>query len=133
MRTDVFFDTNVLVYLVSGDPAKSAKSDSLVRAGGLASVQVLNELTRVMRRKFNANWPAVDAQLAGIRAKCTVVPITVAIHERGLVLAKRFQFQVYDSMIVAAAVLAGCTTLYSEDMNDGQIIDGLTIRNPYRP
>ncbi len=62
----------------------------------------------------------------------TVVPLTVDTHDRGLALAERYQLSLYDGMIVAAAQLAGCTTLYSEDMHDGLVIDGLTIRNPYR-
>ena len=133
MPSDVFFDTNVVVYTLSGDPLKAALSEQLLRAGGVISVQVLNEITRVARdkRKMGKSWPEVHVILAGVRAKCAVVPLTLQVHQRGLGFAERYQFGIFDSMILAAAVLTGCTTLYSEDMNDGQVIDGLTIRNPY--
>ena len=60
-----------------------------------------------------------------------MVPLTETTHELGLVLAERHVLNVYDGMIVAAAQLAGCETLYSEDMHDGLVIDQLTIRNPF--
>lgn len=69
--------------------------------------------------------------LDGIRAKCDVVPLTIETHDRGVELVRRYRLSVYDAMIVAASVLSGCTTLLSEDMHDGLVIDGLTIRNPY--
>ena len=131
MPIDVFFDSNVVVYLFTHDATKSARSDQLIRAGGVVSVQVLNELTLVASRKMGRTWPEIHVMLAGLRAKCAVSPLTIPIHERGLAYAERYKFRVYDAMIIAAAVLAGCTTLYSEDMNHGQVIDGLTIRNPY--
>jgi predicted nucleic acid-binding protein len=61
----------------------------------------------------------------------TVMPVTKSTHERGIVYAERYQLAIFDANIVAAAVLAGCTTLYSEDMHNGLVIDGLTIRNPF--
>ena len=102
-------------------------------SSGLISVQVLNEFTNVALRKWKCPWREVREMLAAVRAKCEVVPLTIEIHERGILFSERYQFQVYDSMIIAAAVLAGCKTLYSEDMSDGQVIDGVTIRNPFAP
>ena len=57
--------------------------------------------------------------------------MTLGTHQRGIEISERYGFGLYDSMIIAAALLGGCTTLYSEDMRDGQVIDRLTIRNPY--
>jgi predicted nucleic acid-binding protein len=133
MPSDVFFDTNVVLYTLSADPLKQVRSAQLLRAGGVVSVQVLNETVRVARapKKMGVTWPEVHTILAGVQAKCAVVPLTLQVHQRGLAYAERYQYTIFDSMIVAAAVEAGCTTLYSEDMNDGQVIDGLTIRNPY--
>ena len=131
-RTDVFFDSNVLPYVLSAGSDKALRSEQLLAAGGVISVQVLNECAHAMRRKFKAQWPLVHQMLASARNNCSVVPVTEEIHVRGLAFAERYQFQVYDGMIVAAALIAGCTTLWSEDMNDGMVIDGLTIRNPYR-
>ena len=129
--TDVFFDTNVLVNLGSSDIAKSEATRSLLVEGGVVSVQVLNEYVSVTRGKYRLPWVTVQIGFDGIRAACIVVPVTVAVHERGLAYTERYKLAIYDSMIVAAAVLSGCTTLYSEDMHHGMVIDGLTIRNPY--
>ncbi len=132
MRSDVFFDTNVVVYALSKDAIKATRSETLLAEGGVVSVQVLNEVSRVARGKMRKAWPEVHEILAGIRAKCRVTPVTIDVHELGLACAERYQLNVFDSMIVAAALIEGCTTLYSEDMHDGLVIDRLTIRNPYR-
>ena len=118
--------------MFSSDPAKATRSEDLLAGGGVISVQVLNECTRVALRKMRKPWPEVREMLNGIRANCTIVPLTLETHERGIAIAERYQLQIFDSMIVAAALIAGCTTLYSEDMHDGLVINGLTIRNPYR-
>lgn len=132
MTVDVFFDTNVVVYALSADMNKAARSEALLAAGGVVSVQVLNEVSRVARGKMRKEWQEVHEILAGIRAKCAVVPITVEVHELGLACAEKYQLNIFDSMLVAAALLSGCTTLYTEDMHHGLVIDKLTIRNPYR-
>ena len=132
MKTDVFLDTNVLVYALVGDAPLAQRSLALLEAGGTVSVQVLNECANTLRRKFSTTWPQVAQVSERIRELCAIVPITEDTHVRGLALAERYQLNVYDGMIVAAAQLAGCTVLYSEDMHDGLVIDRLTIRNPYR-
>ena len=129
--TDVFFDTNVLAYIFSGDPTKSVLSENLLAKGGAISVQVLNECALVMRRKFKASWPQIEAMSEALRETCTVTPVSEAIHVHGLAIARQFKLHIYDAMIVAAALSAGCKTLYSEDMHDGLSIEGLKIRNPY--
>ena len=131
-KTDCFFDTNILVYALSTERAKADRSIQLLDIGGVISVQGLNEFTLVARRKYKLEWPLVRARLQDLREILTIVPVTVDTHLSGIEISERFGFGVYDSMIVAAAQLAGCATLYSEDMQDGQVIDGLTIRNPYK-
>jgi predicted nucleic acid-binding protein len=130
-KTDVFFDTNVVVYAMVGDPPSATLSWNILRAGGTVSIQVLNECANTLRRKFAFDWPDVAEACAQIRELCDIVPLTEEAHVRGLSLAERYQLSVYDGMIVAAAQLAGCRVLYSEDMHDGLVIDQLTIRNPY--
>jgi predicted nucleic acid-binding protein len=132
MKTDAFLDTNVLVYALVGDALLAQRSLALLEDGGTVSVQVLNECANTLRRKFSTTWPQVAQVFERIRELCTIVPITEDTHVHGLALAERYQLSVYDGMIVAAAQLAGCTVLYSEDMHDGLVIDRLTIRNPYR-
>lgn len=129
--SEVFLDTNIVAYFASADATKANRSAKLLRAGGVVSVQVLNEFAVTALRKYSLSWSSIRAVLAAVRSTCTVAPLTVTTHELGLALAERHQLNVYDGMIVAAAQLAGCTTLYSEDMHDGLVIDGLTICNPY--
>jgi len=130
--TDCFFDTNILVYALSTERAKAVRSDELMAAGGVISVHVLNEFALVARRKYKLEWTLVAARLADLQDIFSVTPLTLETHRLGVELAGRYGFGVYDSMIVAAAQLAGCAVLYSEDMQDGLSIGGLTTCNPYR-
>ena len=127
-----FFDTNVVLYLLSADPAKADRAEELLAIGGTISVQVLNEFVAVASRKLHMSWIEIREVLAQVRAVCAVEPVTVETHERALRLAERYGISIYDALIVSAALLANCKTLYSEDMQDGQVIERqLTIRNPF--
>lgn len=131
---DGFFDTNVLLYLLSADTAKADRAEEVLALGGTISVQVLNEFAALASRKLRMSWREVREVLAQIRAVCTVVPVTIETHEQALRIAERYGLSIYDALIVSAALLAGCKTLHSEDMQDGQIIERrLTIRNPFGP
>lgn len=132
MNDKVFLDTNILLYLLSADPIKAGKAEDVVAGGGIISVQVLNEFASIASRKLQMPIEDIQEILAQIRTICAVEPITVDTHDRGMQLAAQYSLSIYDAMIVAAALLAGCTTLYSEDMQHGQIIDNqLNIRNPF--
>lgn len=126
-----FFDTNVLLYLLSGDEAKANAAEALVASGGIVSVQVLNEFASVATRKLRMRIPEVREVLGTVRRLCTVHSLSVESHDEGLEVVDRYQLSVYDAMIVASAHQAGCTSLYTEDMQDGMAILGLTIRNPF--
>lgn len=129
-----FIDTNVLVYVASGDPVKAGQAEKVIADGGTISVQVLNELANAARRKMRMTWSETHALLSMIRALLPVQPITVEIHETGLELAERYGLSIYDAMITASALHAECDTLWSEDMHDGVVIrDRLRIANPFRP
>lgn len=128
----VFIDTNVLLYLLSQDDEKADRAESLIRTGGVISVQVLNELTKVAHRKLGMSWMEVREFIELICTVCEVEAMTLETHDEGRRIAERYMLSVYDSMIVAAAVLTECDTLYSEDMHDGLEIDGLLrICNPF--
>lgn len=128
-----FVDTNVILYLASSDTQKASQAETVLGQGGTISVQVLNEIANVLRRKMRMSWADTHIFLDAIQALLTVVPVTVATHETGLVISNRYGLSIYDAMIVAAALIAGCDTLISEDMQDGLIIDGrLRIVNPFR-
>jgi predicted nucleic acid-binding protein len=128
---DVFLDSNVLLYLLSSEPAKADRAEALIERGGVISVQVLNEFTSVASRKLAMRLPDVREILSTVRRFCAVTPLTVETHDLGLDIAERYGFSIYDASIVAAALLAKCRTLYSEDMQNGQRIEGVTIRNPF--
>jgi predicted nucleic acid-binding protein len=128
-----FFDTNVLVYIASGDAAKADLAEAALAAGGSISVQVLNELAKVARRKMQLSWADTHAFLNTLRGLLEVHPLTLEIHETGLRLAERYGLSTYDAMIAASALHAGCDTLWSEDMQHGMALDeGLRIVNPFR-
>lgn len=131
---EFFFDTNVILYLLSPDAAKADRAEELLAIGGIISVQVLNEFAAAASRKLRMTWPEIREVLAQVRVVCPVEPVTVDTHDKALQLAERYGLSTYDALIVAAALMAGCTTLYSEDMQDGQVIERhLTIRNPFKP
>ena len=133
MSDKVFFDTNVLLYTIGQDDARTPTAEALLESGGLLSVQVLNEVASVARRKLGMSWPEVTEALGAIRVLCpSPIPITVEMHDAALRLVGRHGFHIYDALIVAAALEGDCTTLYSEDLQPGQVIDGrLTIQNPF--
>ncbi len=99
----------------------------------MISVQVLNEFVNVAHRKLRRPWPEIAMAVSAIRDLCPPpAPITLATHEAALGVANRAGYQFYDALIIAAALEAGCGTLFSEDLQDGQVIEGsLTIRNPF--
>jgi predicted nucleic acid-binding protein len=127
-----FFDTNVVLYLLSADTAKADRAEELLALGGTISVQVLNEFAAVASRRLRMSWTEIREVLAQVRAVCAVEPLTLETHERALRIAERYRLSIYDALIVAAALLAKCQTLHSEDMQDGQVVERqLTIRNPF--
>jgi predicted nucleic acid-binding protein len=128
-----FLDSNVLVYAFTDDP-RAAVAQALLDRGCTISVQGLNEFANVARRKLGKSWQEVRDDLAAIRTVCpTVIPIDVDTHETALRLAERHGFAMFDALMIAAALQAGSTTLWSEDMQDGMLIDGkLRIANPFR-
>ena len=126
-----FFDTNVLVYITTSDPRKQRAVDCLGQ-GGCASVQVLNEFVHVARRKLRHDWPEIELALGLFRTSLDeVVPITLNTHSGAVSLAREHSLSFYDALIVAAAIEAGCDTLYSEDMQHGRTIGTATIINPF--
>ncbi len=127
-----FVDTNVLLYLASGDDQNADRAEVVLAQGGTISVQVLNEIANVLRRKMQMSWPDTHVFLDMVRALMTVEPLTWETHEMGLRIAERYRLSIYDAMIVSAALIAGCDTLFSEDMQDGLVIDNrLRLVNPF--
>lgn len=129
---NVFIDTNVILYLLSTDTAKADRAEEIVGKGGTISVQVLNELAAVTQRKLRMSWAETDEILSTVQALLSIEPLVVETHKLGCEMARRYQLSVYDGMIVAAALLANSSILYSEDMQHGLVVEKrLTIRNPF--
>lgn len=130
--TDAFFDTHVLLYLLSADAAKADRAEQVIAQGGIISVQVLNEFAAVASRKLKMPYAEIRDVLTTLRPLVMVEPLTEATHAAALALAERYGFAFYDCLIVAAALEAGCQVLYSEDLQVGQLIENcLVVRNPF--
>jgi predicted nucleic acid-binding protein len=128
-----FFDTNVLIYAFAKDDRRTKIAETLLAGGGVLGVQTLNEFVAVAVRKLGMPWEEVLEALGAIRVLFpSPVALTVQTHDRALRIAGRYGYHIYDSLVIAAALEARCNTLFSEDMNDGQTVEGLTIRNPFR-
>lgn len=126
-----FIDSNVILYLLSGDVSKADKAEMIVAAGGMISVQVLNEVTSVCHKKLKMDWAEIEAILDAIKANLHVVPLTERTHALAVQICQRHRFSFYDAHICAAAIEAGATILLSEDMQNGMAIDGMVISNPF--
>ena len=133
MTSKVFLDTNVLVYTIGQHDARTPAAEELLSRGGVISVQVLNELAAVARRKLGMSWLDVTDALGAIRVLCPApIPITMDTHDAAVRLASQYGFHIYDALMVSSALEADCEILYTEDLQSGQVIDGrLTLQNPF--
>jgi predicted nucleic acid-binding protein len=129
---DSFFDTSVLLYLLSSDSEKADRVEALLAESGTISVQVLNEFTAVASRKLKMPLVEIREVLETVRDICRTEPLTIEDHDRACEIMERYRFSFYDSVILASALHAGCKILYSEDLQHGQVIDEhLRITNPF--
>ena len=131
MASRAFVDTNILVYKVEGEARKSAIAETLLALAPCISVQNLNEFANVAMRKLQLNWDDIHLALDHFREACEILPLTEKVHDRALEIAEVHKIAIYDALGVAAAQLAGCDVLYTEDMNHGQRIGSVTICNPF--
>lgn len=132
MNGEVFLDTNILIYATGQDGRRTQTARDIVAQGGTISVQVINEFVNVSLRKLRWSWPDVRGALAALQeALSAPLDVDMRTHVKALAVCERHRFSFYDSLIVASALLARCKILLSEDMADGQVIEGLMIRNPF--
>ena len=126
-----FFDTNILVY-AQETGAKAERARAVMAGGGRLSVQVLNEFTAVARRKLGQDWGEIDDAIDDALVLAgPPLPLTLDLHVAARALAQQHRLSFYDALIVAAALEAGCDTLYSEDLQHGRSIGTLRIENPF--
>lgn len=128
-----FLDSNVVLYLLSPDEDKQQVALDLLSRRPAISVQVLNEVTNVCRKKAGMSWKEVAAFLADVRHFCPVLHLTPEIHDNARRLAEQHTLSFYDANIVAAAIDGGAAVLWSEDMQHGRVIEHtITVVNPFR-
>lgn len=129
---DPFFDTNIVLYALSTDAGRKEWVAERMSQGGLLSTQVLAESANVMRRKFGRNVAEIEAFHDGLVRACRIQIIQPSTIRGALKIVGRYGFSFYDSLIMATALEAGCSILYSEDMQHGQMIEGLLrVVNPF--
>lgn len=132
MPAKPFLDTNVLIYAFAADDPRNETAEALLAAGGVISIQVLNEFVNVSRRKLARGWEEIEKEIEVLHTLLDPpVPSTLDLHKAAVAHARDHGFAFYDALIVAAAGKAGCRILYTEDMHHGQTILGLTVRNPF--
>jgi len=133
MSAKSFLDSSIVLYAFTESDWRSQKAKDLLARGGLLSVQVLHEFIDVAQRKLKKSWKEIHHSLTIVRVFCPEpAPLTLRTHETALHIAERYRYSIYDSSLIAAALEAGCGILYSEDLQDGQVIESsLTIRNPF--
>jgi len=132
MKSQAFFDTNILIYAFAENDPRIDTAEKLVNAGGVVSVQVLNEVANTLSRKFRFSWLRIGGIIDQILATCpNPVSLSLDTHRRALRICERYKFSFYDGLVVASAMEAGCRILYTEDMQHGQVVDGVRIENPF--
>jgi predicted nucleic acid-binding protein len=127
-----FFDTNVLVYTVSDRDSRKNRAAAIIATGGIVSVQILNEFVNVARLKLKKDWGVILEALDSFgRLLEPPMPLTFDLHRSALDISRRYGFTIYDSLILSAAKEARCRVLYTEDLQDGQTIEGVLVCNPF--
>jgi predicted nucleic acid-binding protein len=139
MTGKYFIDTNVFIYSFDIEqPAKQKRSLELIQVGlgtgfGIISTQVIQEFLNVATRKFAIPMKPEDSKAylrLVMNPMCQVYP-DLSLYEACLDLQVETSYSFFDSLILAAAIRGGCNFLFTEDMQDGQEIDSVTIKNPY--
>ncbi len=139
MSANLFFDTNILVYAFDkSDQEKYEIASQLViqafqEGNGILSAQVLKEFFVTVTRKISEKMAVDDAEQT-IRdlSVWKVVDTTVPLILKAIEFHKRFDLSFWDAMIVAACQFAGSSTLLSEDLSHGMMVEGIRILNPFR-
>jgi len=135
MPAEVFLDTNILVYSFDpGSPAKQRKARELLAGSGwFVSWQVIQEFSSVALHRFEVPLEPRDLSdylSLKLWPRCRILPSEIIL-TKAIALHSRYGFRYYDSLVVASAIAGRARTLFSEDLQHGQSIDSLTIRNPF--
>ena len=139
MSVENFIDTNVFIYQLEAlDERKAAIADEIIRDGiasgnACISFQVIQETLNTVIRKAEVplDRESAGSYLENVLAPLFRVPATIDLYERALDIQARYRYSFYDSLIIGAALIGGCSRIYTEDLQHGQRIEGLTIHNPF--
>lgn len=132
MTERIFVDTNIVLYTLGEDSNKKAIARAILAEYPLLSTQVINEAINVCLRRFKFTKQQAYTFADAIMRRTNVQAVDEITIRKSAEIALRYQFSNWDSLIIAAALLANCTILYSEDMQHNQIIENrLTIINPF--
>ncbi len=132
MSAKSFADSNVVLYTIGTDVRKADIARALLAENQAVSVQVVNECVNVCLRKLSFTREQAYAFARTLMDRTEVLPLDESTVDQAATLAIRYQLSHWDALIVAAALLAGCETLYSEDLQHGQVFDDrLTVINPF--
>ena len=137
MSDKCFFDSNILVYMQDvEEPQKQQISRSLffecvADNSAFISTQCLQEFYNVVAKKKKLEAKSAKQTIHELSKSLPVIQITPVMIENAIDISVETQFSFWDSLILSAAKSADCNILYSEDLNDGQIIRGVTIKNPF--
>lgn len=128
----VFLDSNILLYALGDEEPKRQRARELLGALPTISTQVVNECSHVLRRKAGWRPSQIAAELTLLIGVARLVDVRMSEVRAAWAIAECYGFSHFDSLIVATALAADCTTLYTEDLQHGQVIDGrLTLVNPF--
>jgi predicted nucleic acid-binding protein len=132
MKDNIFLDTNILIYLFSNDILKKEISKELLRKKPNISIQVCNEVSNILMKKYKFSPQEVKNILKEILKNTTLNQIDNNTIFDALDIKDRYNFSYYDSLILSSAKNLDCNILYSENMQNNQQIDNLTIINPFK-
>jgi predicted nucleic acid-binding protein len=132
VNSNRFLDTNILVYAHSQGDRRASIAQELLVEGAVIGVQALNEFASIARAKLAFTWPEVQEAIEKIVILCpNPRPLSIETHKRALRISERYGFSIWDGLIIAAANEARCSMLLSEDLQHGQILEGLRVENPF--
>ena len=127
-----FADTNIVIYAEGSDVTKAQRAMAILETSPTISSQVVTETISALTRKYGFTLAEAHEVAAGLLDLCEVVPVGADTIREAIRLAARYKLSHWDSLIVAAAQLAGCDTLFSEDLQHNQLFEErLQVVNPF--
>jgi predicted nucleic acid-binding protein len=132
MTAKAFADTNIVIYAEGSDVTRAQRAMAILESGPVISSQVVTETISTLTRKYGFTLTEAHEVASSLLELCEVVAVSADTILEAIRLAARYQLSHWDSLIVAAAMLEGCETLYSEDLQHNQLFEErLRIINPF--